>query len=288
MDEEYSLKINDAGIQLSHPEKLDLQLDDIFIYQNLMNLDETDIVISHNASQFKNFENINRTVIFGAETSGKTSLAQMLQIAHKENGKIPIMLSGKIIKTQDYSMERIQKAIERAFKKQYSSQDLDNFRQEDKKNILIMVDDFNEINFNNEHRSIFVDNLNKLHENIIIFAHESLELEAFNDEYFAKSILDYSKYRIKPFGHKIRDKLIKQWILLGQEERLTNEEIHNIIEEKAKAITTTLGYNIVPAYPIFLLTLLQSMESNNTSTLSKSTYGHYYSYLITESLSIPI
>lgn len=285
MNEDYLTKLNNTGVQLAHSFKSNILLDDLFIYQDLLNLEEPELSVPYNASMFKDFENIKHVIVFGAETSGKTSLAQMLQMAHKQNGKVPILLSGKIIKNQDYSTERIQKAIERGFKKQYGTDNLNNFRQENKKNVFIIIDDFNEIGFNSKSRNKFIVNLNKIHDNIMILAGDSLELEAFNDDLFAESIADYSVYKIKIFGHKLRDKLIKQWTILGREDELDNEEIHNIVTEKARDITRTLGYNIVPSYPIYLLTLLQSMESNSGSNLSKSAYGHYYSFLITEALS---
>lgn len=49
-------------------------------------------------------------------------------------------------------------------------------------------------------------------------------------------------------------------------------------------MTTAVGRQFVPAVPIFLLTLLQSIESGRTADLQNSAFGHYYQFLITSSL----
>ena len=41
---------------------------------------------------------------------------------------------------------------------------------------------------------------------------------------------------------------------------------------------------MVPAYPIFLLTILQTIETNTPHELGGSSFGHYYDCLITHSL----
>lgn len=281
-DDEYLTKINSTGVQMTHPYKSDIYLDDIFIYQNLQTLTQDDLKIKNNASKLKDIESTNKTIIFGEETCGKTSLAYMLQMHYKSSCRLPIYISGKNIKRKDHDEERINKIIEKAFIEQYTNKYLQNFYQEDVNNIIILIDDFSYIDMNKEYTAKFLNKINELFENVIIFSHETSELEVFNDENLAHATKEYDLYKIIEFGHKLRDKLIRQWIVLGQEETITDEKTHEQVVKTAKAITSTIGLNIVPSYPLFLLTLLQAMETNSTADFSESSYGHYYGYLINE------
>lgn len=280
--DKYLVKINSTGVQMSHSYKSDIYLDDIFIYQDLRVLSSDDLKIKYNASKLKEFENLGKTIIFGEETSGKTSLAYMLQMHYKTKSKVPVYISGKDIKRKDHSSERIERIIEKAFKEQYGTKYVKDFKQEDVNNVIIIIDDFSYVGMNKEYTAKLIDNLNLVYENILIFCHDSSELETFNDEYIAHSTKEYELFKITEFGYKLRDKLIKQWLQLGQEETISSEELHEQVVSTAKSITSAIGLNIVPAYPLFLLTLLQSVDSNNIVDLSESSYGHYYGYLINE------
>lgn len=283
LKDEYFNKINATGAQISHTYKSDISLEDLFVYQRLQVLTQDDTKLKFMSSELKNITKLEKTIVFGAETSGKSSLAYMLQIHYKRNRRIPIYLSGKNIKKKDIDEKKIISMINKSFQRQYLDNLYENYKKEDFENIVLIIDDFNDCELNNSFKSEFLNKLNQLYKNIIIFAHESLELEAFNDREMAHSLSEYNSYKIMEFGHELRDKLIKRWVTLGREDIITNEEIHTEVIKKSKILTSTIGSNIVPSYPIYLLTLLQAIEGSNASPLTDSSYGHYYRYLINES-----
>jgi predicted MPP superfamily phosphohydrolase len=284
MDEEYYNKINSIA-QISHNRKKDLTLKDVFIFQDLKVLVQDDSDIEKKSIYLTNYEEINKTLIIGDETTGKTSLAHMLQMIHKENGKVPIYLSGKEIKPKDYEIDRFQTLIEKKFIKQYSKEDLGSYRKADKDSTLLILDDFNLITLNNNYKKQLLNSISEIFNSVVIFSHEDMELEVFNEPDLSDGFVEYDIYKINPFGHILRDQLIKKWIQIGQEETLSKEALHNELKEKASLLTNTLGNNIISSYPIYLLTLLMAIDGNKTDSLSKSSYGHYYSFLIGESLS---
>ena len=288
LKDEYFQKINSLGAQLSHKYKSDINLEDLFIYQDLQVLNTGDIKVKENAKFLKDFEKIEKTLILGAETSGKTSLAYMLQIYYKRNGKLPIYISGTNLSKKDYDFDKIENLIEKNFLLQYHESLLDAYKKEDVSNILILIDEFDKLPFNNKYKGLFLNNLSKKYNNIILFAHDSFELEVFNDEIlndkdYEVKINNFNHYKIREFGHLLRDKLIKKWLMLGREDVINSVELHQKVVEYAKTITSTVGLNIVPSYPLYLLTLLQAMEGNSAASLTESSYGHYYSHLITHS-----
>jgi hypothetical protein len=289
LKEIYKQKLNTLGLKVAHPTKENMSLEDIFIYPDLQVISSDtknkSMFLEENSEKFKLINRIGYTIVYGAETSGKTSLSRILQLKYKRDGLIPIIIHGKEIKSNDINSSKIKALIKGVFNKQYDC-DISILEQIDKSQILIIVDDFQETKLNTEYKAKFIDILKELnYHNLLIFAHESLQLEATTEGELAKSLLDFNHYKILEFGHKLRDKLIQKWISLGQETTIDKKELLYKTREKSASINTTIGYNIVPSYPIYLLTLLQAMEANETNSLAKSSYGYYYEFLIMKYLN---
>lgn len=288
----YKTRINTLGLKVTHPSKDNITLEDIFIYPDLWRIDNTENNRNNfhevSSEQLKKIDSVGHTIIYGAETSGKTSLINMLQMTYKHNGFIPIVLTGKEIKSNEYSTDRIKKLIVSSFKNKYEidNKTLSLFEQADKKEIVLIIDDFQEAGLNSQFKAEFIKNILSLNYlNVLILAHESMSFEATSEGELAKELVGFKHYKILEFGHKLRDKLIRKWVLLGSETSLQNNDLIYIVREKANAMNKTVGYNIVPSFPVYLLTLLQSMEINDTNSLTKSSYGHYYHYLIMQYLN---
>jgi len=83
--------------------------------------------------------------------------------------------------------------------------------------------------------------------------------------------------------------LIDKWNTLGQEDEIDDKRLLRMRDNSEKIVDTIIGKNYVPSYPLFLLTILQSIEIGRPHDLEYSTYGYYYQFLITQSLSkIPL
>ena len=291
LKETYKDLLNTMGLKVTHPHKSNLLLEDIFIYPELQIINDSSSkssFIQINSDIFKQKEKIGFTIIYGAETSGKTSLSRMLQLKYKRDGLIPIMITGKDIKSNDINSKKIKQLISKIFKNQYETtqKTISEFEQIDKNQILLFIDDFNNANLNSDYKALFINELIKLnYQNILILAHESLQLEATTEGDLAKSLIEFNHYQLIEFGHSLREDLIKKWILIGNESTINKSDLIYQTREKANSINKTIGYNIVPSYPIYLLTLLQAMEANETSSLAKSSYGYYYEFLIMKYLN---
>jgi hypothetical protein len=95
---------------------------------------------------------------------------------------------------------------------------------------------------------------------------------------------DFSHYEIREFGHKKRFELVCKWAEIGGEYDENSVKWMATIDKWEKDLTTAVGRQFVPAVPIFLLTLLQSIEAGRTADLQNSALGHYYQFLITSAL----
>lgn len=98
-----------------------------------------------------------------------------------------------------------------------------------------------------------------------------------------EALHDFAQYEIREFGHKKRFELVCKWAEIGGESE-DSATWGKTIDKWEKDLTTAVGRQFVPAVPIFLLTLLQSIESGRTADLQNSAFGHYYQFLVTSSL----
>jgi hypothetical protein len=238
-------------------------------------------------------------IIYGSHASGKSTLSKKLQLKYIEERYIPILLNGKEVKSNSFYASKITKIITKAFKQQYKNvkSKISNIdKQLDKDKIVLIIDDFQSVKFKSkqknktkhklEYKSEFIKNLIGLdYKNIIIFADDTLQFEATTESKLAESLLNFTHYKILEMGHKVRDRIIRKWLSLGSEREIDNKSLIFRTREKAKLINTTVGYNLVPTYPFYILTLLQAMESNESVLNESSSYGHYYRFLIMQYLN---
>jgi len=99
LQEEYLKKINDTGIKLTHPNKSDLTLDDILVFQDLQDI-EDDKKLRINSEILLDLGKYSKCIIFGEEVSGKTSLLMTLQKRFVEKDLIPIYFNAKNLNIQ--------------------------------------------------------------------------------------------------------------------------------------------------------------------------------------------
>ncbi len=288
----YKEKITALGLNVDHPRKDDVVLENLFVFPTLEVLNTQDkeknnVFLEISSESLTKEDEIGCNILYGADNSGKTALAHMLQMNFKQKGLVPIILSGQSFTKYDYKEDKIKSIISKTFKAQYvsNSNELDIFNQLDKNNIIIIIDDFQNVKLNHKYKAIFVDNLLKInYKNILILSNDSLKYEGSTEGSLAKSLAKFKHYSIAKFGHILRDKIITKWIKLGQETEIEEIDVANAKRVKAMAITQTIGINMIPPRPLYILTLLQAMEMHDTS-LDKSSYGHYYYFLIMQYLN---
>lgn len=96
-------------------------------------------------------------------------------------------------------------------------------------------------------------------------------------------LLTFQTYHILEFGYKLRNKPNK-WNTINVLDTISEQERIKKNDAAENIINTIIGSNLVPAYPIFLLTILQTIEMGQPHVFKQSAYGHYYQVLITSSL----
>jgi len=283
--------LNNVGAQIRHPNKTDVFLEDIFVFPYVKDIKSNrrkdkdffrDVINSESLCKIK--EPVNKTLLVGSHGVGKTTLCKIIFRHYHNSNYVPIYVEGNRIKTA--SIEAFYKVLNKSYLEQYPSDRLEEFTQLDNASKILIIDDFDRSRLNPKTRSILLNNINHHFPNVIITGSDLFPIDEILSEEREKelAIEKYEQYQILEFGHLLRSKLINRWNMLGKEELATEEELIRKHDEAQQVFNTIIGRNYVPAYPIFLLIILQTIEAGRPHDLEESSFGHYYQYLIFDSL----
>ncbi|MDL2223634.1 metallophosphoesterase, partial [Bacteroidales bacterium OttesenSCG-928-M11] len=280
--------LNNIGANFTHPLKTKLSLDDLFVFPNVRRLVVT-TKEEEESDRTLNFENVitdltksTKTIIIGNEKAGKTTLCKVVINNLHKKGYIPIYVKGRKIKSA--SLEDFKKEVKQNFTEQYQTYQKREFDQIDIGKIYLIIDNFDRAGLNTKYKNILIKNITKSFENIFIIGNDLFTMQEIFDDESESVYSEYQQYAVLEFGHLLRHKLINKWNTLGRVETIKEEELYKKNDECSKIINSIIGPNFIPAYPIFLLTILQSIEAGTPHDLKESSYGHYYQMLILSSL----
>lgn len=285
--------LDDIGGNFSHPAKSDIKLSDLYVFPKLrfFNSVETttesvSFVYEDSESIFKNFESGNKILLFGEESIGKTSLLKTTFSILNQRSYVPIYIEGHTIKSSN--IDDFKKNVRNAFINQYNSDFLDLFEQEDLKKVVILIDDFDKSSIKSQKaKGNLLKNLIAYYDNIILVGNELIAIEEILSDQLTSVDLysTFKQYELLEFNATKRFALIYKWYSLGNNEESEDGEIWRKCDKATKAINIAMGNKLVPNYPLFLLILLQSIETTNTHDLKISSYGNYFQLLILKALT---
>jgi len=270
--------LSDVGANLTHQSRDVIKLDDIYIYPNLDNYDmsseERKITVnSRDLIDKINGNEIQRLIVLGETSAGKTSFCKKAFEKIFEKGEYyPVLITGEDVKSTDIKI--LEKLKNTALNEQY----LSNAMPSDKKPFFI-IDNLNDSKLEPKFKRKFLENLINNDISFLITWNEFFTLS----EVFDSLVSLVNVHEILPFGIKYRYQLIEKWISFKEYEN--EKEKTSFLYEIEKLINSIVGKNLVPAYPLYILTILQSTELFPTENFEQSTFGHYYDILIKSALS---
>ncbi|MYC25985.1 MAG: toll/interleukin-1 receptor domain-containing protein [Gammaproteobacteria bacterium] len=264
-------------IAFQHSQKERLSLADIYIYPDLKgaryrNYEKSDIVDSQRLLSTEFLKD--GVIIEGEEQTGKTSLIKMIYSEHLKNGLTPVFAEANRIKTTN-----LRKLISKLLKSQYKDLSYEKFIESSRSRILI-IDDYQELGLNKKYENKFLSNVREVFDYYIFVADNTLS----HDEQRMAELAACQRWEILEFGNTKRGELIERWNILGQEETIEDSLLFKRIDEMTRNMDSIIGKNILPPKPIFLLTIIQSLETFIPSDFKLTSHGHCYQMLILQAL----
>ncbi|MEA0553576.1 metallophosphoesterase [Lysinibacillus irui] len=282
INQDFDAKINELGIVISHPRKKDVNLNDLFVFpdvEEIIKLDkEQELIENINISEVLDYNEESVILFSGEKDSGKSTLIKMLFKYKYGEDLYPMVVNAEDIKKDHtYNTENF---ITYNFNYTYEKEGIDEYLQLSKSKRILFIEDWNKALFNEEAKNRFLVNAVKYFSQVILF----IDSESSPTNYFISGDLKIRQFKILEFGHVKRDELIEKWINLGQEDYIERAKLLNEIDRYKRAMEPILKNGFVPKYPLYLLVMLNSIETRNSHDLEKSSNGYYFEVLIKDSL----
>ena len=248
--------------------KENLKLDDIFVSPNIVHLREWDDI------QVVDFNKLwrisNHLILQGEEISGKTTICRKIFLECLAENAPVVIIPGKEIRSPKNHDTLVEKKFNEQFHGNYQ-------RWKERENKTLIIDDLE-----SHSRLEFLDFAKEHFDRIFITTSEDDYLLYFRNE---EKLADYEMLSVRYFTHIQQQHLIKRWKSLhdlgGKPAQISHGEIDRIEDNLNSIIHNN---RILPRYPFFILSILQTYERFMPQDLRITAYGHCYQALITAQL----
>jgi len=289
--ENFANHLTDCEVAFSHPRNANLGLADIFVYPDFhdesfqRNSKGGGFCKIIDGEQIHSFIHSHKHVlILGSEKSGKTALAKMLYRKTLTEKQVPLLVTGEMLHNHDE--KALIRVLDKCITIQYGADMVERYHQLDHANKVLIVDDFQRINLNERGMMAVTNTISNVFGRIILIASDFLSIEELAHQSGEKNgLMAFQRCSILPLGYLRRRQVIEKWMRLGQDFSCDDREMAYNIKKAEDLITTLIGRNILPASPLFVLTILQAREANSHHNTELGAYGYHYEMLITAALS---
>lgn len=208
------------------------------------------------------------SLIIGEEAIGKTSLLNQLFLHGRGKKYFPVIFDGNNIHKSLNFDEILKNELER----QYGNNDITLFKSHNNK--ILLVDDYSAKNSEN-----FIKWAKENFQIIIICMRERDYLLYYKD---SSAFAPFDIFSLNPFSKEKKFDLLCKW----QKVKCTNiEDLEREVDElERKVDDVILNKKIVPCFPFYILSVLQSIDVNTSQNYKITSYGHCYYVLILSQL----
>jgi hypothetical protein len=288
VSERFEEYLEDPGVSLFHPMKGDLKLSEVFVYPNLREVTNTEGVprLIDGEHVLDHIIAGRKVMILGADESGKTALAKGLFRGLHERGFVPVLVDGKAFKP--HVDDKLYRDLYRLFEEQYSPRFLEKFKQLSGSQKIVIIDDFHRLNLRHPvARQKVMRLLDDFADRYVLIANDQSQqyTDLLTVELAGDAFTVMPRYEIEELGHLARDNLMDKWFSLEEDNAEGVVELSRKVNEAHATINTIVGKNFVPAYPIFILAVLQAIEVGKSVDTSAGTYGYFYELFIRTNLA---
>lgn len=281
-------RLDDPGAFFKHPGQTNITLSDIFVFPDLRK-------VGNGEDKRRSFISAQRllspevtadgALVEGEEKAGSTSLLFELYRQYHGRGFVPILICGKELRrTTD---AEINTAIKHAVEVQYGKSYVDAFYQLPATQKLLLIDNFDESTMKAaDARADLLGALKKRFGHMVVTTGAMFEMREMLDGDASRQLLALEHYQLQPFGYLLRSQLIERWFSLGADGTVDEATFIARCDQAERLMDVVMAKTVVPSHPLYLLTLLQSMEAGRSGDFKESALGYYYQYLLTEAFQL--
>jgi hypothetical protein len=279
---EFSAYLDDPELTLVHRAKGELKLSDIYVFPDLRRVN----LAGEKITKIIPGESIGELVttspclfIIGDDVSGKTALAKSLFRHLHGIGDVPLLVD---VANATLSADKCAEQLEQHFLRTYQPSALNAYRQLDRVSRVVIIDNWHRLQATSKERVALLEELRKQSFRLIVLAHDiAITLHDMSEAGEAiAGELPFSYYSILPFSQLRRNRLVETWLLLGGRSDEDTAAFVQNLTRVTEVINTLIGENYVPAYPPYVLAVLQGVEAGTDIDVNASTHGYLYELFI--------
>ena len=262
---DFRMKISE--VEFVSENKEDIQLQDIFIFPHLVRREDDSEILIQNFSNI--WDSAKHCLLRGDDRSGKTVVCRKMFLERIESNEPTLLLSGDEIRKYGH-----RDIIQRKFREEFNG----NYDAWKKKNGKMVIID----NFHIESGSEFLDFAKNFFDYIFVTVSDDQYAAYYRSQSF---LSDFHILNLRPLKHAQQEELIRKWKGLGcngdSQEAITDSTVDRL-EDTINAIV--FRNKIVPRFPFYVLSILQTYEAFMPHDLQLTAYGHCYHVLIVAQL----
>lgn len=282
---EFKDQITDPGAVSKQALGETITLGDIYVFPHIRKLSvETKVRLFPDSSRLLDPGSIAGGVIIESdERGGATSLLYRLFQEYLEKGFAPVYIRGSSIKKNNAG--DLEALIRNTLREQYARESQLDAEQMTRANRVLLLDDFDESPIVDAGlRAELLAHIQKMYDYAVITVGRNFELKEVIEKGAERQLVALDHYQIQPFGHAKRAELVKRWVSIGSKGAIGEAEFISQCDRSERLISAAMKKSLIPTAPLYLLTLLQSVEAGRSSELKESALGHYYQFLLSEAL----
>lgn len=280
-------ELYDVGAAYGHPQKDKLELIDIFVYPDLFEVEmlpKTERSRQIREQHVDRIVELERVLVIGEEFGGKTALARMLVADLHQRGIVPLLLSGK--KLRSPKPKDVDEWVRTAFSQQYGSQHSlwCEYTQAPKGRRALVVDDLHYFSADARYREQVCAQLVAQADLLVMFAINDWGFDQVQAaQPGLETLWSLRRLRILEMGHLKRHDLIAKWCHLGAAFSIDTVAVWTKVERLEKRINVAIQNSLMPSYACNVLMLLSLLEANDGGTAKTSAV--LYESMITNRLA---
>ena len=207
-------------------------------------------------------------LIHGEEMSGKTALGRHLFLSLVSDWSTPILH----IDLKEVSRKPYEELVSEAYYRQFSG-DYSLWKQQ--KGKILILDNLTSA----AHAIDFIGFARGLFDKIVVTLSSDIFYSYFRDE---TRLADFRELKIESMNHRQQEELIRKRLALSERSTPVTDGLVDHMEDRVNSII--ISNKIVPRYPFFVLSILQTYEAFMPTDLSITSYGYCYHALIVANL----
>lgn len=281
--------LEDPGAPVTHPNRdprVPIRLSDIFLYPDLWELDA-----EHDGKDQKQIKSgrvaaevfaTEKVLITGSEKSGRSAIVKRLFHTAFDAGKVPIYLNGGDIQKD---VNKLRASIRRAVQEQYANLSADEFEQLERSERVVLIDDVHQMAPAAPIRKTLLTELERQFGTVVLCGDDLIKMDEMRGADSRDSGLwEYRHLIILGFGEYLREEFVRKWLLLSGDTVLDDAVLDSEVARICSLLNVVIKKQLLPAYPLFLLVILQQSDLANASVQNGS-YGKLFEGVMTAILS---